>query len=798
MKAKTRVLLTSAVSVAMCASLIAGSTYALFTDESKVNVAVTSGRVDVEAVVGELTLTSKGVAMQDNWENGGTASIKDGVVTLDRITPGDKVTFPISITNNSNVTIKYRTSVVYTTGDELLLEGLNVTFSESAADLSTFDGTAYYTAWETAEATQTDLGTVDVAIELPYLEENQNMYQDLSVNFGFKVEAVQGNADIPEGWNEATDTTWYNDTDKTFELSTPDQLAGLAELVNAGNTFAGKTITLTEDMNLENTEWTPIGKSDATFQGTFDGAGYTVSNLSISGNASNVGLFGFTQNGEIKNLTVKNAKVSGRLNVGAVSGTPYTSKYNNIKVTGDVKIEGMSYVGAMGGKNLYANTNNVIIDVNEGSYVKATSTENGMQYRTYVGGLVGFMGEGGHTVSNVKSNIDVIGDVCDVGGLVGIAHYGNNFVNCSSSGDVTLTGDDTEVGGIAGVWHNGGSNVTFTDCSYTGTITVNGQVFDCANDGIVNTAYDATGSGQLIINNADLVIKTVAQFQAFAADVNAGNNYAGKTVKLMADLDLAGIAWTPIGKEGAPFQGTFDGTTATISNLTVTGEDCVGLFGRTENSSVIKNVRIHNASVKGVKCVGVVAGSAYTGRIESSSITGKVQVEGSYKVGGFTGETYHWVKNSSIEADAESYVKGVYLEADLEGDNVGGIVGFFGEGSGIRAENCYAAINVEGTRKVGGIAGYLHENNKVSGCTYSGTVSCNADAAYIADNAAKLFVGGIIGEVDSVGAIENCTVVAGSVVDGYSETTMGALFGGSRKAGTPTQKGNTVDGVILK
>ena len=46
------------------------------------------------------------------------------------------------------------------------------------------------------------------------------------------------------------------------------------------------------------------------------------------------------------------------------------------------------------------------------------------------------------------------------------------------------------------------------------------------------------------------VISTVQQLKDFRDAVNEGNSYAGQTVKLMADLDLNGETWSPIGQEG--------------------------------------------------------------------------------------------------------------------------------------------------------------------------------------------------------------------------------------------------------
>ena len=142
-------------------------------------------------------------------------------------------------------------------------------------------------------------------------------------------------------------TEWYNANNTEFTIDSAAKLAGLAQLVNKGNTFQGKTIKLGTDIDLNNMKWTPIGMSSAPFKGTFDGNKHTISNLFIDGNSSDVGLFGYTTDGEIKNLTVEDALVSGYLNVGVVAGTPYTSEYTNIEVTGHVEVNGMAYVGGV-------------------------------------------------------------------------------------------------------------------------------------------------------------------------------------------------------------------------------------------------------------------------------------------------------------------------------------------------------------------------------------------------------------------------------------------------------------------
>lgn len=86
---------------------------------------------------------------------------------------------------------------------------------------------------------------------------------------------------------------------------------------------------------------------------------------------------------------------------------------------------------------------------------------------------------------------------------------------------------------------------------------------------------------------------------AFCNDVNGSNNYTGKYVKLAANIDLTGKAWTPIGNTtsstGTVFSGIFDGGNFTISNLS--GDN--GLFGYINNGTV-KNLTI-NANIIAIK-----------------------------------------------------------------------------------------------------------------------------------------------------------------------------------------------------
>ena len=299
-------------------------------------------------------------------------------------------------------------------------------------------------------------------------------------------------------------------------------------------------------------------------------------------------------------------------------------------------------------------------------------------------------------------------------------------------------------------------------------------------------------------------VYSVNGMQWLAEQVNGGNNFSGKTITLTADIDLENAEWTPIGTTDNPFAGKFDGGSKIISNLTVNSpeEAFKGLFGRLVTPGTISNVNINNAAVTGYDEVGAIVGSAYTGSVSNCHVSGDIVIEGHYHVGGITGYGYATISNCSVIGNAGSYVKGTYMKADFEGDAVGGIIGYAAEKNSAEAKvisECSAVIDVIGTRKVGGIAGQCGKDANVYGCTFSGNVSTNADETYIAANAGKIMVGGLVGELTGSSLfIKNSTVAEGSTVTGVDAKTTGAILGGSRTAGyTLNEENNTATGVTV-
>ena len=122
-------------------------------------------------------------------------------------------------------------------------------------------------------------------------------------------------------WDGEADTSWYNETDKVFTLTSAEQFAGFAKLVNnLTDEFEGKTVKLGTNIDLSGKNFTPIGgvDKDAAFQGTFDGNGYAIYGLTQNGwdlgyyygQTAGMGLFGWIGNATIKNVVLDGAEIS--------------------------------------------------------------------------------------------------------------------------------------------------------------------------------------------------------------------------------------------------------------------------------------------------------------------------------------------------------------------------------------------------------------------------------------------------------------------------------------------------------
>ena len=285
---KRRTIITSVLVIVLCLGLISGSTFALFTSESSVNIAVTSGKVKLTAELddeptlysADATLTSgtlvdkvdpsdttgtilptdaqgtfagtyyyKDQTTFGKFLNGGTATIgTDGTMTIAKMTPGDKVVAKLLVKNESNVAIKYRLKIVATAtdstkvGSDKILDVLKVRFEGKL-----YNGLKEFSSAWIAKDAITTAKTYESAVEIIFpLDVADEKYQDNSVNLAFTVEAVQGNAKTVDIVTAATTAIVTGATTKLVVPTSP-----LAEnntntevvLTNVGTT--NQTVKLT-------------------------------------------------------------------------------------------------------------------------------------------------------------------------------------------------------------------------------------------------------------------------------------------------------------------------------------------------------------------------------------------------------------------------------------------------------------------------------------------------------------------------------------------------------------------------
>ncbi len=260
-----------------------------------------------------------------------------------------------------------------------------------------------------------------------------------------------------------------------------------------------------------------------------------------------------------------------------------------------------------------------------------------------------------------------------------------------------------------------------------------------------NDQYDVNATflnkdkaGAWIISNMD-------ELFFFAANAS---NYKGQTVKLTADIDLAGYAWNAI--EG--FDGIFDGQNHTISNMTVSDKSAAGLFGYAK-SATIKNVNIDNATVTSNHYAAAIAAHGLCTKVENCKVT-----------------------NSTITTSAEN----INGEWD-NGDKAGAIVGYLSAEPTAYVKNCTVEnVTVTGYRDIGGVVGYANAPAVISGNTIKDSeIVCDPSHNYKNYSAAADFdVEAIIGEDNRTTKDENAAtnvIVNVATVVGNDEALNAAL-----------------------
>ncbi|UZE45618.1 YDG domain-containing protein [Selenomonas sputigena] len=227
---------------------------------------------------------------------------------------------------------------------------------------------------------------------------------------------------------------------------------------NHGGAGQDKTIgryMLANDIAASETkDWTggfqSIGTSNKVFWGRFDGAGHTITGLNVQpGNAGATededrGMFGYTKQAVIENVSLKDASVSGTKQVGGIVGTADDhSVIRNVSFSGKVQGPGT-------GNTAGTSIGGIVGKLNFGSSIENAYNEGTVEGNSLVGGIVGFAYQQ-NTIQNVRNAGKVVGNK-NLGGIAGEAGYDTNIWNALQTGTVEQRSgqSDPNVGGVVG------------------------------------------------------------------------------------------------------------------------------------------------------------------------------------------------------------------------------------------------------------------------------------------------------------------------------------------------------------
>lgn len=250
-------------------------------------------------------------------------------------------------------------------------------------------------------------------------------------------------------------------TSGTYSISTAKELAKLATMANKGNISSRIEFVLANDIDLSGYSsgegWIPIGKYAFNFISTFDGNGYSISNLYINKTSGYAGLFGDVgHEATIKNVCIENANITSGGTAGALIGFSADSIVKNCYSSGEINGYGTDHGGLIGGA--------VKIDISNSYSLCNVYGGN------YAGGL---MGSGGTNskITNCYATGNVSGKDA-ISGLVSSA-YNSVISNCYATGRVD---GQNNVGGLISAVQGGAIENSYATGKITGKSNVGGLI----------------------------------------------------------------------------------------------------------------------------------------------------------------------------------------------------------------------------------------------------------------------------------------------------------------------------------
>lgn len=416
-------------------------------------------------------------------------------------------------------------------------------------------------------------------------------------------------------------------TRNVYIISEPAEFAWVAAQLQAKNP-AVKYMELADDIDLGGHKVAITALISGIH---FDGRNYAIKNYAVETDTQAAGLFCDVATATVRNLTLENAHVTaindggGNAYAGALMGRTYgTIVVENVHVVNPT-IEGVNKVGGLVGFVAENNITATGCSV-EGGSVSTTFVEG---ESGQIGGFIGYLGS-------------LYGTTCTITDC----HVANTTVNAH------MTRADRTISKFIGCFQGNQATdvLTIDNCSVE-NVTLNplddmaASYFSPYGDLL---GGQRVGLGTVNITNSEtaIVLSTPAHLVAFAeaANANKGADFANKTVKLDADIDLAGIEWIPANCFSAS-KFVFDGQGHTIKNMNVVQNNAYGNgFFSNIVSGTVKNITFDNARVSKTaenpysgNCYGIVSGYTYGSVLFENVHVKNSNIYGYGKVGGIIG-----------------------------------------------------------------------------------------------------------------------------------------------------------------
>lgn len=529
--------------------------------------------------------------------------------------------------------------------------------------------------------------------------------------------------------------------------------------------------------------WVPIGVSFNQFNGTFDGNGYVIKNVSIDRSNTrqdDQGLFGVLgEEGVIKDVSLKDIDISSNqgFSIGGLVGLNY-GEISGVNINGTV--EGRYYVGGVVGRNHGDVSNSYaegrihgesrvggLIGETYGD-VTRSSTESHVSGESYIGGLVGLNLSTGNGISQSFAKSTVNGNQ-DVGGLVGQ----NQNTIFQSYAEGTVEGN-RNIGGLIG--NQSWSDIKKVSESYsnslvTGNDNIGGLVGLKHDVATIEASYWNTSvQGGDSLDNGVGTPMTEAQLKQFSSYndwdfINSWYVYNGQTFpflqwenpleKVEVDIDSSELKMgdsAQISVTANHKLGSFDGKSNAQYSVTE-GEQVVdvsdaGVVTAKENGEAVITIILHGEeNTLNVKVEDIFEGG--DGSAENPYIittpeqldTVRENLDAHYKLAAdidlstyLSGESWEPLGDDQLPFEGtfngEGYeIKGLKINGML---NVQGLFGGLGN-TGVIKNVTLVDVEIEGDSIIGGLVAYSYPSARIENSTVTGTLSGNSN------------VGGLVG-----------------------------------------------------